>query len=82
MGVCVLECVCVVCEQILVIKYYVMLKDMSPPATSKTSCSLCCGDVAREVGDVCVCVLITKLINSILCLCLHVCMRMYYYYVQ
>ena len=30
---------------------------MSPPATSKTSCSLCCGDVAREV---CLCVLITK----------------------
>ena len=33
---------------------------MSPPATSKTSCCLCCGDVAREVGDVCVCVLFTK----------------------
>ena len=31
---------------------------MSPPATSEMSCSLCCGDVAREVGDVCV--LITK----------------------
>ena len=35
---------------------------MSPPATSKTSFSLCCGDVAREVGEggMCVCVLITK----------------------
>ena len=54
MGVSVCLSVCVVCEQILVIKYDVMLKDMSLPATSKTSCSLCCGDAAREVGDVCV----------------------------
>ena len=47
---------CVMCVQILVINKDVMLKvgtyDMSPPATSKTSCSLCCDDVAREV---CVC---------------------------
>ena len=55
----VLECVCM-CMQILVIEYEDVLKVgticMSPPATctSKTSCSLCCGDVAREVGYVCV----------------------------
>ena len=35
MGLSVCLSVCVVCEQILVIKYDVMLKDMSPPATSK-----------------------------------------------
>ena len=63
MGVSVCLSVCVVCEQILVIKYDVMLKDMSPPATSKTSCSLCCGDVAREVGDVCVCVCVCVCFN-------------------
>ena len=47
------------CVQVLVIKYDVMLKvgtyNMSPPATSKMSCCLCCGDVARESGMV-VCV--------------------------
>ena len=62
MGVSMYLSVCVVCEQILVIEYEDVLKvgtiSMSPPATctSKTSCSLCCGDVAREVGNVCVCI--------------------------